>query len=98
MRGFLQIVSVLVIALGVGLFAFGSYYEPRFDLNDPAKLANYMQDYGRPDSRVRLTSSLTRGFGIGFMTLGVLGLTVPWVNVLLLRKRERETPPPLNVG
>src|ERR1700676_3033748 len=98
MRGFLQVVCVMAIALGAGLFAFGNYYEPRLDLNDPAKIANYMNDYGRAGSGDRIAASLARGFGIGFMTLGVLGLAVPWVNLLLLRKRERETPPPLNVG
>ena len=98
MRGFLQLVSVLVIALGVGLFAFGSYLEPRIDMSDPAKMSNYMQDYLRPGNSDRETSALTRGFGIGFMTLGVLGLAVPWVNVLLARQRARETPPPLNLS
>jgi hypothetical protein len=84
MRGVLQAACVVAIALGAGLFAYGSYVEPR---NDPSNLAEFSRLFDRPRDD-RITSSAWRGFGVGFMTLGVLGLAVPWINVLVFRQRR----------
>ncbi|MEX1228860.1 MAG: hypothetical protein WEB58_01395 [Planctomycetaceae bacterium] len=77
MRGFIQLVSVLVIAAGSGLLAFSSKLEPRFNLSDPTTLIHSMSD---EDRYQHYTASITGGVGIGFMVLGSLGLVIPWVN------------------
>jgi hypothetical protein len=92
MKGLIQLGCVIAIALGAGLFAFGSYFEPRIELNDPAAVASFIQHQGKDE---HIAASLARGFGIGFITLGGLGLVVPWVNALLVRQQppNRSTPP-----
>jgi hypothetical protein len=86
MRGFLQAICVFAIALGAGLFATGNYLEPRIDPSNVAEFSRFFQY--RNDERI--ASSVLRGCGIGFMTLGVLGLVVPWINVLVYRQRRAE--------
>jgi Na+/H+-dicarboxylate symporter len=80
MRGFIQAVCVLAIALGSGLVAFGSKLEPQFNVADPAALVQFLNSYQRGDEH--LIASLTSGVGMGFLILGTLGLIVPWVNKL----------------
>lgn len=87
MRGFLQAVCVVAIALGAGLFATGNYLEPRFDPNNLADFSHWME---RRSNEERIASSVLRGCGIGFMILGALGLAVPWVNALVFRQRRPE--------
>ena len=78
MRGFVQMISVLAIAMGCGLFAFGSHLEPRVDLANFGDAARFVDPYNR-DSQ-HMIASVTCGFGIGFMCLGGAGLIIPWLN------------------
>jgi hypothetical protein len=79
-RAFIQGICVLAIALGAGLFGFGSYARP-----DATNMV-IMQQFNRVED-THLMSAATTGAGIGFMTLGSLGLAVPWINFLVSRSR-----------
>lgn len=87
-RGIIQAACVLAIAIGAGLFAFGNYLRPDFNPTNPAE---FMQSFDQHD-QTRLMASTASGVGVGFMTLGALGLTVPWLNVLLNRQRDPSEP------
>ena len=80
MRGFIQMVCVLVIAIGAGLLAFSNKLEPQFHPADPTTLARATLSYEDRDQR--FTASVTGGVGIGLMLFGTLGLVIPWVNRL----------------
>ncbi len=80
MRGFIQAVCVLAIAIGSGLLAFGSKLEPPLNVADPAAMAQFLNSYQRGDTH--LTAAITSGVGTGFLILGPLGLIVPWLNTL----------------
>lgn len=91
MRRFAQVVCILAIAIGAGLFSFGRYLEPQIDLKNPAEMVRLMQDYRASDQH--FTASVCSGVGIGFLTLGSFGLIVPWIN-LLLKTRTQQTSSP----
>ena len=78
MRGFIQMVCVLVIAVGAGLLAFSNKLEPQFNLADPTTLTRASMSYEDRDQRY--TASIAGGVGIGLMIFGSLGLVIPWVN------------------
>ncbi len=80
MRGFIQMVCMFMIAVGAGLLAFSSKYEPHFNIVDSTTLARTSMGY--QESEQQLTASITGGVGIGLMILGSLGLIMPWVNKL----------------
>ena len=80
MRGFIQTVCVLVIAIGAGLLAFSNKLEPQFHPADPTTLARATLSYEDRDQR--FTASVAGGVGIGLMLFGTLGLVIPWVNRL----------------
>lgn len=80
MRGFIQAICVLAIAVGSGLVAFASKLEPQFQVTDPAAMAAFLNSYERGHDRY--TASLSSGFGMGFLILGTLGLVAPWINKL----------------
>lgn len=79
--GFFQGLSVLAIALGSGLSAFGSKMEPQLKNLDPAALAQFM-NANYQNREQHFTAAITSGVGIGFLILGTLGLVVPWINRL----------------
>jgi len=87
-----QIAFVVAIALGAGLFAFGGYLEPSLDAISPVEMMRTVHD--RVKSEEHYIASAARGLGIGLMTLGGLGLVVPWINMLLGRLAGRETSVP----
>jgi hypothetical protein len=87
-----QIAFVVAVALGAGLFAFGGYLEPSLDATNPAEMMRMVHD--RVKSEEHYIASAARGFGIGLMTLGGLGLVVPWINMLLGRLVGRKTEAP----
>ena len=88
MRRFAQAVCILAIAIGSGLFSFGRYLEPPVDLKNPADIVRLMGDYRATDQHY--TASICSGVGIGFLILGSLGLTVPWINAWMLRPRVQQ--------
>lgn len=80
MRGLLQAVCIIVIAVGGGLLAFSSRYEPPFGIADPAGFPRGTLSYENRNDL--LTVSISGGIGMGFLILGSLGLVLPWVNQL----------------
>jgi hypothetical protein len=84
MRYILQAVCVVAIAIGGGLFAYGSYLIPR---PDPANPMDAIHSFN-VDKHTREVASAARGVGIGFMMLGGLGLIVPWVNIAMTRRPD----------
>lgn len=80
MKGLLQAICVLAIAIGSGLIAFGNKLEPQPNMTDPAAMAQFLNSYR--EGRDHFSASLTSGFGMGFLMLGTLGLVVPWLNKL----------------
>jgi hypothetical protein len=80
MRGFIQTICVLAIAVGSGAIGFGNKLEPPLNLADPATVTRVLDSYQDRDQH--MTASITSGVGMGFMILGILGLVVPWVNKL----------------
>ena len=96
MRDFIQAGSVVAFALGAGLFALGNYLQPQLTITnvnpaDFARMFDHISDY-------HVGASVARGLGVGFMTLGGLGLIVPWINVFLARERLRKEAAPIGGG
>jgi len=89
-----QIAFVVAVALGAGLYAFGGYIEPPLIALNPADMVRLVQDGVK--SEEHYIASAARGFGIGLMTLGGLGLVVPWINMLLGRLVASNSGPPQN--
>ena len=83
MRGFVLMVCVFFIAIGAGLFAFGSHLEPRGNLADPATLAHSM---GPLRDEHHMTAAISCGTGFGFMILGILGILIPWARGIEFRQ------------
>ncbi len=87
-----QIAFVVAVALGAGLFAFGGYIEPPLIAMNPGDMVRLVQEGVR--SEEHYIASGARGFGIGLMTLGGLGLVVPWITMLLGRLVGRKAEAP----
>jgi hypothetical protein len=87
MRIFLQIVSVLFIAIGVGLLVAGRSAQPAFGVDssgDPMRA----QAWSAHNAEFYVTLAVVlKGTGAGFLTLGILGLLVPWANTLIYNRR-----------
>jgi len=87
MRVLFQLAGIVSVALGVGMIVAGCNYSSDLHANgkDLTKLvpqtANEIRD-------VRYTSTVLLGFGSGFLTVGLLGLIVPWINSCVYRRRS----------
>lgn len=81
MRAFVQVMGVLAIAIGAGMFSFGSYLSPRDNLLDPNTLIQRHSSHYQDEHL--LISAISCGWGIGLMILGTLMLVIPWINQLL---------------
>ncbi len=83
MRFLFQTACVIAIAVGVGMLVAGSTAVPyilvRSGQGEELRLAipNYDADFYHG-----LAIGL-KGFGSGFLTLGVLGLVLPWIEVII---------------
>lgn len=84
-RELFQFISVVAIAVGAGLFAFGRHLAPPFDATNPATAAIAMN----VSTADREAASVACGFGVCFMTFGILGLAIPWINMTVARQCER---------
>ncbi len=91
MRRFGQAICILLIAIGSGLFSFGSFLEPRADFTNVAEVARQIDPYRSREEH--FTASICRGVGIGCLTLGSLGLVVPWINLLVSKVRVMDRSP-----
>jgi hypothetical protein len=76
MTRFVQIAAVIAISFGAGSYAFSRH------LDLPLNLASLVSaiNAGSPDAQV---AAIACGCGIGFSTLGLLGLAVPWLNIYM---------------
>jgi hypothetical protein len=88
-RGLIQVIAVIAIALGSGLFAFGRHLNPPTDSSNPASVQRAMT----VDEEIQGVSAASCGLGVSLMTFGVLALAVPWMNTYLDDRRNRSFPP-----
>lgn len=89
MRRFAQAICILAIAIGSGSLSFGNYLEPHIDVKNPVDVARQWDPYR--SSEQHFTASICRGVGVGFLTLGSLGLIVPWINIMVSKPRAQES-------
>jgi MFS family permease len=87
-----QIVSVFAVALGVGLLVAGSMIDPVLRADNLDQIVATLE---RSANEVEFYRNLTAGLiGIGAasLTLGILGLVVPWANVVVYGRRAGALP------
>jgi hypothetical protein len=90
-KEFVQVVCILAIAVGAGLFAFGRHLDPPLDVQNPAALA-MLQRGENP----HVVASMACGLGVALMTGGILGVVLPWVNMWMTKccVARLDAPPP----
>ena len=96
MRMILQIGCILAIALGVGLIVAGAVHTTA---DQPKDVGQAVRSLQRSNSQVEEDRRMVTGFfgfGSGFLTLGTLGLVIPWVNVLVHGRRTGVAQSPTN--
>jgi hypothetical protein len=84
-REFIQVIAVIAIALGAGLFAFGRHVDPPLDPTNQAAIQRAME----LDKELRIAASCATGIGVCFMTFGILSVLIPWANDALAARRDR---------
>lgn len=87
MRGVLQLISAFLVALGIGLIVAGDTARPTLAVNNlnPGTQTVHVEFPGRSDFYFGLAIALN-GFGAGFLTLGSIGLVLPFINALAVRR------------
>ncbi len=90
MRSLLQFASVLALALGVGLVVAGQSMSTGWRSGDMSQMMRSLERSSREAQEERMMTSMLFGFGAGFLSLGALGLIVPWCNALVY---GRKAPP-----
>ena len=93
MRVFGQIVSVFAIALGTGLLVAGSSLNPVVRLDNVGQVVRSLEWSARDAEFYHSLAAGLKGPGAAFLTLGIVGLVVPWVNVLVYRRRATSPGP-----
>lgn len=88
-----QIVSVLAVALGTGLLVAGCAVSPAPRVDSVGQTVHALERAARDAEFFHELAAWLKGFGAGFLTLGILGLVVPWANVLVYGRRGGATPP-----
>jgi hypothetical protein len=69
-----QLAAVFAIAGGVGLCTYSRGLDPPFSASNPATMMS------RVGSSEHAEAAMAGGWGPAFITLGSLGLAVPWIN------------------
>jgi|SoiMethySBSTD1v2_1073268.scaffolds.fasta_scaffold1086521_2 hypothetical protein len=70
-----QLAAAIAIAAGTGLYTFSHHLDPPINLASPT---NVRMSFDAGDHRL---AAVAGGWGMAFITLGVLGLAIPWINV-----------------
>ena len=92
MHGTAQVICVIAIGLGAGLFSAGHCLEPPMMAMTPTDLARFSA--GNDD--VHIVASILRGVGICLLTTGGLGIVIPWINALVFRSPPQGSSSTLN--
>ena len=74
MNSLAQLASVFAIAGGAGLFAYSRHVDP------PLSAATAVASMSPVGQHTRETAAYMDAWGTGLMTLGSLGLVIPWIN------------------
>ncbi|MDX1966367.1 MAG: hypothetical protein SFV23_04265 [Planctomycetaceae bacterium] len=93
MRFLIQSASVLAIAVGVGMLVAGSTAAPYLLVNAENERQMQLVLSSRPGEFYHGLAIGLKGFGSGFLTLGILGLVLPWIEVIINALRS----PPQNL-
>ena len=92
MRVIGQIVSVFAMALGIGLLVAGSMIDPVLRADNVGQMVSTLEMSARDAEFYRNLAVGLMGFGAGFLTLGILGVVVPWANVAVYGQRRGALP------
>jgi hypothetical protein len=87
-----QIASVLAVAIGVGLLVAGNSVEPVPLVGSVGQAVHSLERWARDAESFHELAAWLKGFGAGFLTLGILGLVVPWANALVYGRRGGAPP------
>lgn len=68
-----QIIAIIAISIGAGLYAFSRHLDPPLSAANPGAIMS-------SHSGNHEVASAACGWGIAFISLGVLLLAVPWIN------------------
>jgi hypothetical protein len=82
-----QLASVFAIAGGAGLCSYGRHIDPPLNANAPAALVSSVSQ------NTREVAAAVGGWGTGFITLGSLGLVIPWINSYIRHQALQSQPP-----
>lgn len=86
-RGISQFLSAFAIAAGIGLLVAGSSLYPCVPPHDIGQALSSLRWSARDAQlSLELAASL-KGSGAGVLTLGILGLVIPWVNTLMANRK-----------
>lgn len=86
MRAGVQLVSILAFSIGMGLLIGGRSINPEPRGDHVVQAIQAVQRHDRNYEFYRDLSSGLKGAGAALLTLGSLGLIVPWVNILIDRR------------
>ncbi|OYW20824.1 MAG: hypothetical protein B7Z55_06750 [Planctomycetales bacterium 12-60-4] len=91
MRYLVQALSVFAIAVGVGMLVAGGTAAPKAMINAENGHVIEMSMTGRDAEFLHYMAICLKGFGAGFLTLGVFGLILPWADVVISSLRSQRT-------
>lgn len=81
-----QLASIIAIALGAGLFAYSRHLDPPMNAASPASVMSSISSHNHEEA------AFACGWGTAFMTLGTLGLAVPWINICVRKQSTNVRP------
>jgi hypothetical protein len=90
MNSLSQLAAVSAIAGGAGLTSFSRHVDPAFSAANPAAAI------ARVSQNERAVAAMAGGWGTAFITLGTLGLAVPWINAYVKQQSAQPAWVPAN--
>ncbi|MFN0130537.1 MAG: hypothetical protein ACKV19_28075 [Verrucomicrobiales bacterium] len=85
-RIFVQVLSVLAVAVGAGLMAAGISIYPLAPSDSPSKGLETLGLISRDSKSYFEVAAILKGFGSGLLVLGGAGLVIPWINALVYKR------------